>query len=107
MFVGNSFSTSLDVTFSGCLDEIEIFNRALTSNEIFALYSASSKGKCHPSCSLPPVVSICSNSVTLTANVFNSGSMGTSYNVMFFPVTCDSASFSPVIDVIPCPLRTN
>ena len=34
--------------FSGLIDEVEIFNRALTSQEILAIYQAGSGGKCKP-----------------------------------------------------------
>jgi hypothetical protein len=32
--------------FAGGLDEVEIFNRALSSSEVHALYQAGSAGKC-------------------------------------------------------------
>jgi hypothetical protein len=34
--------------FSGLIDEVEIFNRALTAQEIAAIYNAGSTGKCGP-----------------------------------------------------------
>jgi hypothetical protein len=40
--------------FSGLIDEVEIFDRALTSNEILAIYNADSAGKCKPTCALQP-----------------------------------------------------
>ncbi|MGC2062504.1 MAG: LamG domain-containing protein, partial [Thermodesulfovibrionales bacterium] len=39
--------------FKGLIDEVEIFNRALTSDEIAAIYNAGSTGICR-SCALPP-----------------------------------------------------
>lgn len=41
------------VHFNGLLDEVEIFNRALTAGEIAAIYNAGSAGKCWP-CTPPP-----------------------------------------------------
>jgi hypothetical protein len=41
------------VPFNGLLDEVEIFNRALTAGEVAAIYSASSEGMCRP-CTAPP-----------------------------------------------------
>ena len=38
---GNSF-----LTFGGLIDEVEVFNRALTAGEIAAIYHAGSAGKC-------------------------------------------------------------
>lgn len=42
--------------FSGIIDEISYYNRALTSNEIAAIYSAGSGGKCAPLTALNLVV---------------------------------------------------
>jgi len=39
--------------FNGLIDEVEIFNRALTAEEIAAIYNAGSAGKCR-SCVTPP-----------------------------------------------------
>ena len=43
-------------SFLGLIDELDIFNRALTSSEILAIYNASSAGKCKtsPTCATPP-----------------------------------------------------
>jgi hypothetical protein len=39
----------------GCLDEVEVFNRALSSNEVAAIYNAGTSGKCKPPpCDPPP-----------------------------------------------------
>ncbi|MEG8947247.1 SdrD B-like domain-containing protein [Rosettibacter firmus] len=38
-------------TFKGILDEIELFNRVLTSQEVQAIYNAGSAGKCKPNSS--------------------------------------------------------
>lgn len=40
--------------FPGLIDELEIFNRALLAEEIAAIYSAGSAGKCKPQCTPPP-----------------------------------------------------
>jgi hypothetical protein len=47
--------------FSGQLDEVEIFNRALSSNEVAAIFNAGSAGKCKPSAMNQPPVAICQN----------------------------------------------
>ena len=36
--------------FKGLIDEVELFNRALTAEEILAIYNAGSNGKCKVSC---------------------------------------------------------
>jgi hypothetical protein len=40
--------------YAGLLDEISIYNRALASNEVAAIYSAGSSGKCKGS--VPPTI---------------------------------------------------
>src|SRR2546426_107691 len=55
LIAGRTACTGLDGTFSftGLLDEIEIFNRALAPNEIQAIVNAGSAGKCRTSISPP------------------------------------------------------
>lgn len=36
-------------SFRGCIDELEMFKRALSNTEVMALFNAGSKGKCKPS----------------------------------------------------------
>lgn len=43
-----------DYDFYGRVDEVEVFNRVLTPEEIFAIYSAGSAGKCKTGCTPPP-----------------------------------------------------
>lgn len=40
--------------FHGLVDEVEIFNRALSADEILAIYNAGSSGKCKPQVRVPP-----------------------------------------------------
>src|SRR5438270_3626579 len=40
--------------FNGIIDEVEIFTRALSADEIQSLYDAGSVGKCKPECITPP-----------------------------------------------------
>jgi len=51
--------------FHGMIDEVEIYNRALTQAEIQAIYNAGSAGKCKPSPNNPPIA-VC-QSVTVSA----------------------------------------
>jgi Concanavalin A-like lectin/glucanases superfamily len=44
----NYFTNSAYRTFNGVIDEVEIFNRALSQSEIQALYAAGSAGNCKP-----------------------------------------------------------
>jgi hypothetical protein len=36
------------VPWIGALDEVEVYNRALSTNELNAIYSAGTAGKCKP-----------------------------------------------------------
>ena len=38
--------------WTGALDEVEVFNRALSTNELFEIYSANTADKCKPCCYL-------------------------------------------------------
>ncbi len=85
--------------FPGMLDEIELFRRALSASEIMGLYQAKAKGKCRPSCSLPYVTTICSNSVTLTTLVCNDGATTMDCVVSFNPINppaCGDTSWPPL-----------
>jgi hypothetical protein len=45
-----SRSSSVSALFPGCVDEVELFRRALTPSEVQSLFSARSQGKCRFSC---------------------------------------------------------
>ncbi|MEI9866433.1 MAG: LamG-like jellyroll fold domain-containing protein [Limisphaerales bacterium] len=45
---------NLDNSFFGSIDEVSFYDRALSSNEITAIYTAGSGGKCTSSCTPPP-----------------------------------------------------
>jgi len=51
---------TLQHAYKGILDEVAIFNRALSSNEIASIYAAGSAGICKPSipCVPPPSDSV-------------------------------------------------
>jgi len=73
--------------FYGYLDEVSIYNRALSSNEIAAIYLAGSKGKCTPP--MPPTIivqpadQIAAVGGNATFNVTAIGSMPLSYQWNF------------------------
>lgn len=67
--------------FDGFLDEIEIFNRALTPAEVQGLYEAGATGKCKVRCRVPTVV-FCKNQTTrpLAFTVCNDGAASAALN---------------------------
>lgn len=90
--------------FTGCLDELEMFNRALASSEILGIYNAKSAGKCKLRCTLPAVANFCGNAATVTVNVeiCNFGPTTDTFNYSFAGMPagsgCDVAGptgFSP------------
>lgn len=48
--IGRRDPAQTDIYFNGCLDELEIFKRALSEDEIQALYQAGDNGKCKVNC---------------------------------------------------------
>ena len=52
--------------FSGLIDELQIFNRALDQSEIWNIYGAGSWGKCRDVCNLPYSVSFALNQTAAT-----------------------------------------
>src|SRR5208337_1744065 len=49
------YCIELGYFFNGLIDEASIYNRALSSNEIAAIYNAGSEGKCPPSPTPPSI----------------------------------------------------
>jgi hypothetical protein len=47
MYIGNTPNAPGNYIFNGLIDEVSIYNRALTASEIQAIYAAGSAGKCN------------------------------------------------------------
>ncbi len=97
----SSRSSSLSGFFPGCIDEVELFRRALTPSEITAIYNAGPYGKCRPGSNgvVPPLVIkcppnqtifTCTNSATANFKASASGNLG--------PIVCvpPSGSVFPI-----------
>jgi hypothetical protein len=66
LYFGTSGQPSWDRKFSGLLDEVSLYNRVLSSNEIAAVYAAGAGGKCKaPAIAVQPL----SQSVPMGSNV--------------------------------------
>jgi hypothetical protein len=61
--VGSIFVPGGGYFFSGSIDEVELFNRVLGTNEIAALYNAGSAGKCKTPCAIPLVANCAADKV--------------------------------------------
>lgn len=64
LYFGTSGESYYDCKFGGLLDEVSIYNRALTSNEIAAIYAAGSAGKCSAPMASSTSLSLSTNSAT-------------------------------------------
>ncbi|MBW8865565.1 MAG: immunoglobulin domain-containing protein, partial [Verrucomicrobia bacterium] len=60
------FGGADNYTFNGLLDECSLYNRALSSSEVAAIFSAGSAGKCTPSL-VGPVITFQPTNLTVTA----------------------------------------
>jgi hypothetical protein len=67
-------STLAGTYWQGGLDEVEVFNRALSTNELYTIYSAGTAGKCKPCCYLKDLTI---SKVTNTTIEVNWGGCGT------------------------------
>ena len=75
------FGTTWDAKLKGTLDEIALYNRALSSNEIAAIYNAGTNGKCllPPAIITQPVSQMASVGETVTLLVAATGSQPMKY----------------------------
>lgn len=51
----------------GCIDEVEFFRRAITAQEVRAIYNAGAAGKCKTPCAAPPYL-VCAPDKTVTCD---------------------------------------
>ncbi len=96
----------------GCIDEVEMFRRALRPDEISALFNARSEGKCRPSVTLPAFTSICANvaSVVVSARICNASPTSQTYSYVLHGLapglglnSPGPTSFSPAFGSITVP----
>ena len=84
--------------FKGYLDEVELFRRALTADEVRGLYLAKWKGKCRPYCSLPWVTAVCGSSATVTATICNPGPVPLDFIVGFKTLSAAEAALPNAVN---------
>jgi hypothetical protein len=85
--IGRVFCATDHNYFSGLIDEVELFNRELTANEIDSIFKAGSAGKCLPSSNTPPVAACQDVTVSAGADCVANASI-------------DNGSFDPDGDAI-------
>jgi hypothetical protein len=83
--------------FNGSLDEVSIYTRALSSNEIAAIYAAGSAGKCSPYSLLEPLIASFNLAGTnLVINAANGVAGGTYTVLMSTNVALPLSQWTPV-----------
>lgn len=82
VYMGRSSPPFPAAPFEGCIDDLEIFNTALSAAAVQKLYTAGAAGKCTEYCRLPQTTSICQSqtSVTVCFNVCNTSATQQSYH---------------------------
>jgi hypothetical protein len=90
--------------FLGQLDEVELFRRALTADEVHSIWAAAAAGKCQMACYLPEHLTACANESAsgniVICNISNAD-MPVTWNLIspnFSPLGCTApnpTSFSP------------
>lgn len=78
--------------FTGPIDEVEIFGRALSGAEVQDIYLSGSRGKCKISCAIPASVVLCRTATTVTMNltVCNQSPFTSVANFSFAPLASGS-----------------
>ena len=83
LYFGTSGQTYWDHKLSGSLDEVSLYNRALASNEIAAIYAAGAAGKCKgasgPSITVQPLSQTVAAGANVNFSVTASGTAPLSY----------------------------
>ena len=80
LYFGTSGQSYWDGKLAGQLDEVSLYNRALTTNEILAIYNAGAAGKCK----LLPVITNQPASLTVTPGNNATFTVGASGNLFMF-----------------------
>ena len=87
--IGNHADPALNAHFTGRIDEVALYNRALSSNDVAAIFAAGSVGKCPPPPCLPSPAGLVSwwrgENLTADAAGGNAGTIAGTGTVAFGP----------------------
>jgi hypothetical protein len=100
LWVGASHLASF-YPWTGGLDEVEVFNRALSANELFELYSANAAGKCKACCYLQVLTITNRETGTVQVNWGGCGTLEQTTNLITGPWTLIPNAPSPYLAPIP------
>ncbi|MGE0481371.1 MAG: LamG domain-containing protein [Phycisphaerae bacterium] len=78
-----SRSFAVSGVWNGCIDEVEIFRRALTPGEVLDIFNAGALGKCKDKCHVPWDSPFCRNatSIVVKVTICNCGPTPQTYNL--------------------------
>jgi uncharacterized repeat protein (TIGR03803 family) len=89
-------------SFSGSLDEIEIFNRVLSPTEVAGIANAGMLGKCRPSVSVPNPTKVCPGTkiVQIEIQICNNGADSRGYLTSFAQLSAPQAASDGIANAI-------
>ena len=73
---GHALESPTRTRFDGAIDEVEIFKRALSSEEVERIYDAGTYGKCNKTCSVNSTITCCGGNAELTVSLINNSESG-------------------------------
>ena len=81
----------------GCLDEVQAFRRALSPDEVLAIYRSAENGQCKQSCSLPEVSTFCQGAkvVKVGSQICNDQPAPQTFHYSFLGLPVQSGCFLP------------
>ncbi|HXA45690.1 MAG TPA: LamG-like jellyroll fold domain-containing protein, partial [Candidatus Angelobacter sp.] len=113
--IGNVAVPGLAANYDGIIDEVSLYNRALTATEVQSIYNAGSQGKCPPqppvadaTATIPLVISLNnSNATAVLDGSLSSDPEGDPLQYYWFVNNAATASATGVVAVVVLPVGTN
>ena len=113
--IGNVAVPGLAANYDGIIDEVSLYNRALTATEVQAIFNAGSQGKCPPqppvadaTATIPLVISVNNSNATVVLDgSLSSDPEGDPLQYYWFVNNAATASATGVVAVVVLPVGTN